>query len=181
MELGYVVDILIEAFYKPSALIRPYLYLSELSRLQGNFPYDNEVHTFFVACWGEKIIGFVDVDKRKGKKISDAPRPYLSDLAVHSEYRRMGVAKELIRTCEKESMRWGKDHLYLRVDKKNDAGLKMYAGLGYVEQEHPYFGVGKDTTILLKREFEQDEIDQMIKMEDIAKCVETEENITYMI
>ena len=129
----------------------------------------------------EKIIGFVDVDKQSGKKISDAPRPYLSDLAVHSEHRRIGVTKELIRSCEKESMRWGKDHLYLRVDKNNDAGLRMYGGLDYVEQGHPYFGVGKDTTILLKREFGQDEIDQVTKMQDIAKSAETEENITYVI
>ncbi len=185
MELGHVVDILIDAFYNPSALVRPYLYLSELSRLQGNFPYDEKVHTFYVACCmedkEEKVIGFVDVDKREGKKLSDAPRPYLSDLAVHSKYRRMGVAKALIHNCEEESIRWGEDCLYLRVDKKNDGGLKMYEGLNYEKQEHPYFGVGRDTTILLKRKFNQKEKDNMSKRASGIDVDEREETITYVI
>jgi ribosomal protein S18 acetylase RimI-like enzyme len=185
MELGHVVEIVLEAFYNPSALIRPYLFLSELSRLQGNFPYDDKVHAFYVACCmedkEEKIIGFVDVDKRDGKKISDAPRPYLSDLAVHSEYRRMGVAKALVRNCELESLRWGKDYLFLRVDKGNNAGLKMYEGLKYEKQEHPYFGVGKDTTILLKREFDHEEKDNIAKRKDRVEAAEPEESYTYVI
>lgn len=161
MELGHVVDILIDAFYNPSELIRPYLYLSELSRLQGNFPYNEDEHMFFVACTldeknNEKIIGFVDVDIRKPRKESDAPRPYLSDLAVHLEYRRQGVAKSLIRQCEQKSMAWGKTHLYLRVDEKNDGALLMYSSLGYQKQEHHYFGKGRDTTILLKRDFQRE-------------------------
>jgi len=48
-------------------------------------------------------------------------------------------------------MDWEKDHLHLRVDKKNDGALKMYEGLAYEKQEHSFFGHGRDTTILLKR------------------------------
>ena len=164
MELGYVVDILIDAFYNPSDIIeiRPYLYLSELSRLKGNFPYNEDEHMFFVACTlddknNEKIIGFVDVNISKPRKESDAPRPYLSDLAVHLEYRRQGVAKSLIRQCEQQSIAWGRTHLYLRVDEKNDGALLMYSSLDYKKQDHHYFGKGRDTTILLKRDFQSRE------------------------
>lgn len=162
-DLREAVGILIDSFYKPSAVIRPYLFLSELSRLQGNFPYDISEHSFFVACTmvteegsdkaikEEKIIGFVDVDTRRGRKLSDAPRPYLSDLAVHKEHRRQGVAKLLIKFCEDESIRWGKRKLYLRVEEKNNGALAMYSDLGYERMDHPYFGV-KDTTILLKKD-----------------------------
>ena len=101
----------------------------------------------------EKIIGFVDVDKRKGTHISEAPRPYLSDLAVHTEFRRRGIAKALIQRCEEQAVDWGEDYLNLRVDQLNDGALKMYEDLEYEKQDHAYFGHGRDTTILLKRVF----------------------------
>ncbi len=166
-DLGQVANILIESFYNPSIVVRQYLYLSELSRLQGNFPYSAKDHSFFIACekqhqssslpassrsGKEKIIGFVDVDARPGKKESDAPRPYLSDLAVLPSFRRRGVAQRLINECEKEVKLWGNDELYLRVERKNDGALKMYSRLGYEAMDHHYFGV-KDTTILLRRGF----------------------------
>ena len=147
--------------------MRRFDYLSELSRLQGNFPYGDVQHSFFVACLKQKepsfkskdqhqIIGFVDVDARPRKKESDAPRPYLSDLAVIPAYRRMGVAQALISECETEAKLWGKDELYLRVERDNDGALKMYKQkLGYEALDHHYFGV-KDTTILLRRGFNEE-------------------------
>lgn len=172
-ELGEVANILIESFYNPSPLVRPYLYLSELSRLQGNFPYGNNEHSFFIACLRkdqlsnyntndrkETIIGFVDVDARPGTKESDAPRPYLSDLAVLPGYRRKGVAQALIQECETEIKLWKKNELFLRVERKNNGALEMYkTKLGYEALDHHYFGV-KDTTILLRRGFEgvEDEV-----------------------
>jgi ribosomal protein S18 acetylase RimI-like enzyme len=166
-DLGQVANILIESFYNPTIIVRQYLYLSELSRLQDNFPYSDCDHSFFVACekrppststsqkWHnqkEKVIGFVDVNQRPRKKESDAPRPYLSDLAVHPDFRRRGVAQALMQECEREVQFWGKDQLYLRVERKNEGALKMYSGLGYEALDHHYFGV-KDTTILLRRGF----------------------------
>ena len=162
-----MADLLIESFYNPSQFLRQYYYLSELSRLQGNFPYGDVEHSFFVACQRrqessppksnekDQIIGFVDVDARPRKKESDAPRPYLSDLAVIPAHRRKGVAQALIRECETEAKLWGKDELYLRVERDNDGGLKMYKDkLGYEALDHHYFGV-KDTTILLRRRFNE--------------------------
>ena len=60
-DLSQVTEILIDSFYSPSSFTRPYLYLSELSRLQNNFPYSDESHSFFVAvgCIDDQIVGFV--------------------------------------------------------------------------------------------------------------------------
>jgi ribosomal protein S18 acetylase RimI-like enzyme len=200
MELGHVVEILIDSFYKPSDLVRPYLYLHELSRLQNNFPHNvlyssrgNNGHTggraletqqpdhvFYVACttcnvensnakvptqqqqqqqrrrqYQETIVGFVEVDSRPGKKQNDPPRPYLSDLAVHRNYRRNGIARALIETCEKHVLEgWKERCLYLRVDRENYAARNMYMKLGYEWQPHDYFGHGRDTTMLLKKQWE---------------------------
>uniref|UniRef100_A0A7S3V7G1 N-acetyltransferase domain-containing protein n=2 Tax=Chaetoceros debilis TaxID=122233 RepID=A0A7S3V7G1_9STRA len=187
-DLREAVGILIDAFYKPSAVIRPYLFLSELSRLQLNFPYNICEHSFFVACTmvteerddkamkEEKIIGFVDVDTRRVRKISDAPRPYLSDLAVHKEHRRQGVAKSLIKFCEDESIRWGKKNLYLRVEEKNNGALAMYSDLGYERMDHPYFGV-KDTTILLKKDHVPNVEEESVEVQSITNVTSLEYSI----
>ncbi len=182
-DLGQVADILIESFYNPSILVRQYLYLSELSRLQGNFPYSAPNHSFFVACFKnynhsspkqkDTIIGFVDVDARPGTKESDAPRPYLSDLAVHPSYRRRGVAQTLIKECQNEVKIWGKEELFLRVEQKNNGALKMYSDLGYVALEHPYFGV-KDTTILLRKNFVEQAENEYTSSEDGAIDIDSD-------
>jgi len=62
-DLAQVTEILIDSFYTPTSFTRPYLYLSELSRLQNNFPYSDERHSFFVAVGSiddeDQIVGFV--------------------------------------------------------------------------------------------------------------------------
>jgi hypothetical protein len=62
-DLAQVTEILIDSFYSPTSFTRPYLYLSELSRLQNNFPYSDERHSFFVAVGSiddeDQIVGFV--------------------------------------------------------------------------------------------------------------------------
>jgi len=167
-ELPKVADILIASFYNPSPLVRPYLYLSELSRLQSNFPYGGTEleHVFFVACSNttsttsgeEEILGFVDIDARPSPKPNTPPRPYLSDLAVRPSHRRIGVARSLIIQCELQSRDyWDKTELFLRVEEKNDAALKMYGGLGYEKLSHAFFGV-RDTTILLRRGLVEEEV-----------------------
>jgi len=152
-EMGQVSNIIVSSFYKASPLIRPYLYLNELQRLQSNFPYSDPKHYVFVASIGKAIVGFVDVDGRPSTMAKAPPRPYLSDLAVDPKYRRRGIAKALIQKCEDVVQDFMKSkELYLRVERDNQPGLSMYDGLGYNALSHPVFGV-EDTTILLKREF----------------------------
>mmetsp|Transcript_14542 Transcript_14542/g.20741 ORF Transcript_14542/g.20741 Transcript_14542/m.20741 type:complete len:276 (-) Transcript_14542:689-1516(-) len=161
-DMGRVANILVDSFFNPSTLVRPYVYLSELQRLQSNFPYDGKLHAVFVVCCRnaaigkkEDVIGFVDIDARPldENQVKDGPpRPYLSDLAVHHKWRRKGVAKSLIMSCEKIVKTWDKKELYLRVERKNTPALNMYKSLGYSKIPHHYFGI-KDTTILLRRQF----------------------------
>ena len=115
-DLNAVADIIVESFYEEKMKSSPFsaiLKFGELNRLQQNFPYnDSERHVMLVATISDskdlhngnqdyqKIVGFVDVDARPSTRRIDPPRPYLSDLAVHPEFRRRGIAKRLIQTCE---------------------------------------------------------------------------------
>jgi len=128
----------------------------ELDRVQNNFPYDSSKHEYFVACCPEgKVIGFVDIDARPSARKDAPPRPYLSDLAVSSKWRRKGIASRLVERCEVKAHAMGKGKMYLRVEGNNDAALRMYCeNMAYEKRQHPVFGV-KDTTILLRCDLQE--------------------------
>ncbi len=57
--------------------------------------------------------------------------PYLSNLAVHPHYRRQGVAKHLLLSCERIALSWGFHDLYLGVLENNHQARQLYFKLGY--------------------------------------------------
>jgi len=154
-DLVHVANIIVDSFYNPSIFIRPYLYASELNRLQENFPYNSTFHNYLVACRKHGlddgvVIGFADIDARPSSNEDDPPRPYLSDLAIDKHYRRLGLAKSLVQECESRILSMGRNMLFLRVERDNNAARKMYESIGYDHSPHHIFGVN-DSTILLKR------------------------------
>ena len=56
---------------------------------------------------------------------------YLSNLAVHPQFRRQGVARELLASCEKVAGEWGFEDLYLHVLENNHQARQLYFKLGY--------------------------------------------------
>lgn len=57
--------------------------------------------------------------------------PYLSNLAVHTKYRRRKVAFQLLLNCERVALSWGKADLYLHVLENNHWARQLYFKLGY--------------------------------------------------
>lgn len=53
-------------------------------------------------------------------------------MAVNRDYRRMGVAKQLLSGCETLAFRWGFDYLWLHVDVGNDVAESLYKSQGWV-------------------------------------------------
>ena len=160
-DLKAVSDIIISSFYEQKMRASPFaavLKLGELNRLQQNFPYaDQQRHCMFVAINDDKqIVGFVDIDARPATRRIDPPRPYLSDLAVHPDYRRKGIAATLIKKCEElvqqDKLVVKEKALYIRVEQANGAAIQMYDKFQYQAQKHEIFGV-EDTTVLLRKHF----------------------------
>lgn len=156
------MDILIDAFYEPSPMLRPFRVLKELDRLQSNFPYGDENHSMYVVCPRsdpDTAIAFCDLDMRPPRVADAPPRPYLSDLAVEKTWRRRGVAGDLVSRCEREVLRSGRHTtLHLKVESANAAALRMYDQLGYSSVDpsssssRTMTSNNKDTTVLLKRD-----------------------------
>ena len=133
--------------------------LSKVCRLQTTFPLSQTQHLFLVACEltsnsdcndrdgdkEERIIGFCKVDGREDTDmhrtlIESFPEyesaipssPYCTDLAVHPNNRRRGVAKEIMLEVERRIKSWDNvDALYLGVETDNQYALNMYRELGY--------------------------------------------------
>ncbi|MBD2137334.1 GNAT family N-acetyltransferase [Anabaena sp. FACHB-1237] len=74
----------------------------------------------------ELAVKFIDVG-RWGQKSC----PYLSNLAVKPEYRRIGVASNLLTKCEEITQCWGYEDLYLHVLEKNASACQLYLKLQY--------------------------------------------------
>jgi ribosomal protein S18 acetylase RimI-like enzyme len=56
---------------------------------------------------------------------------YLSNLAVQSEYRRHGVAQQLLQACEQMALDWGFENIYLHVLENNPSARRLYRRAGY--------------------------------------------------
>ncbi|HEY9629873.1 MAG TPA: GNAT family N-acetyltransferase [Coleofasciculaceae cyanobacterium] len=56
---------------------------------------------------------------------------YLSNLAVHVDYRRRGAAQQLLKTCDRVALDWGFRDLYLHVLESNHTARRLYLRSGY--------------------------------------------------
>lgn len=88
------------------------------------------------------LVGTVEMGLRSGNPLErESPHswlasrsrqfPYLSNLAVHPEYRRLGVAQRLLSRCELIAGQWGYSQLYLHVLENNHPAKRLYFKAGY--------------------------------------------------
>jgi ribosomal protein S18 acetylase RimI-like enzyme len=180
-DLGGAADVIISSFYANATSPWKQLYrMAEMSRLQQGFSYDKELHRMLLAIstvkGEEEIVGFCDVDARiPNQKTSYTynPRPYLSDLAVHPDHRRKGVAKALIETSEAFCLGdLNRNEIYIRVEKINTAALSMYQALNYFRITNPDDPLGN--IVVLRKRFDDDEADDS-KAEECVR-VDSSEN-----
>ncbi|MGE5656906.1 MAG: GNAT family N-acetyltransferase [Actinomycetota bacterium] len=87
--------------------------------------------------------------------LPDSQYPYLSNLAVHPDYRRRGVAQQLLSRCEQKALQWGFSDLYLHVLENNHAARRLYHKAGYrLEQVDGHWSawlLGKPRRLLLRK------------------------------
>lgn len=107
-----------------------------------NAKSNRRLQQMFVACDSEsgEVVGFAEVDARPlgGNSAGNCiNRSYMYNLAVDKQWKRKGIASELIRACEEFVINMhelcAENRLYLRVRSCNDAALALYKSLGYDE------------------------------------------------
>lgn len=95
-------------------------------------------HICFVACLpvgrSESIVvGTVELNVRyvNAQAIAATKAPYISNLAVTPQYRRLGIARQLLKRCEVQVQRWNYGNIALHVLENNTAGKQLYTQCGY--------------------------------------------------
>ena len=75
----------------------------------------------------------------------------LADIAVHPDYRRCGIGKEMMDFCIAESNAKGCETLSLEVRKSNFPALAMYRSYGFIEAaiRKNYYEDGEDAILMV--------------------------------
>lgn len=91
-------------------------------------------------------VGSVEVQLRE---IKGKPEPYLSNFAVHPDYRRRGIGRRLLHTVEASLCATYSD-LYLHVLAQNKAAQQLYARCGFevVEEDFTFW---RERKLLLRK------------------------------
>ncbi|BCX11568.1 MAG: GNAT family N-acetyltransferase [Thermosynechococcus sp.] len=110
-------------------------------------------------CWlavipighASRCVGSVEVHLRE---IKGQPSPYLSNLAVHPDYRRRGIGRRLLHTVETHLCSTYSD-LYLHVLAQNQAARQLYDRCGFevIEEGFTFWGERK---LLLRKSLASD-------------------------
>lgn len=86
-----------------------------------------------VSSQGQDLVGTVEMAVRCHPpwQSTNDQYPYLSNLAVDPDFRRQGVAQQLLSNCEQVALEWGFSDLYLHVLENNHPARQLYLKAGY--------------------------------------------------
>lgn len=78
------------------------------------------------------VVGTIEIALRSPSLWSTGVQyPYISNLAVAENYRRLGIGKRLLAMCEKFTLDWGYSEMRLHVLDNNDVAKQLYCNSGY--------------------------------------------------
>lgn len=143
-DLKGLVEVLSRSFYPPQTTVLGLQPLYRLGitedirgRLRSNKPNYRCIVAFSnpsnLATKSETLVGTVELGLRN--QIMSKQIPYISNLAVLPEYRRQGIARQLLLKCERIAFEWGFDELSLHVLEDNLAAQQLYFSHGYQLQK----------------------------------------------
>ncbi|MFB2934416.1 GNAT family N-acetyltransferase [Aerosakkonemataceae cyanobacterium BLCC-F154] len=172
-DLSYLADILANSFHSRGGiggwlypLFRLGIYEDLRHRLQSSSPryvclvgiYKDSRLEDSQEMRRDYLVGTVEMSLRSPSPwqfYNSSGYPYLSNLAVQSEYRRQGVARQLLLACEQTALNWGYQDLYLHVLENNYKARGLYSQLGYrlhqVDSNWACLLLGKPRQLLLHK------------------------------
>lgn len=143
-DLKELVEVLSRSFYTPQTTIlgiQPLLRLGITEDVRGRLRSDKPNYRCLVACLTPTtfpaatgtLVGTVELALRNQMMAKQIP--YISNLAVVPEYRRQGIARQLLLRCERIALEWGFKELSLHVLENNLAAQQLYFSNGYQLQK----------------------------------------------
>lgn len=78
------------------------------------------------------IVGTIEIALRSTSLWSNHSQyPYISNLAVAQDFRRLGIGSRLLTICEQTALDWGYEETRLHVLDRNDSAKQLYCSNGY--------------------------------------------------
>lgn len=115
---------------------------------------DNACAAFLVALeeGTEKVVGYAGL-------LVMADEGYITNVAVFPEYRRQGIAGQLLEVFLRFAQANALAFLTLEVRPSNDAAIALYQGYGFEEKgrRKNYYDFPKEDALILTREFGEQE------------------------
>ena len=107
----------------------------------------------------ETVVGTIEIALRSTLWSQNPQYPYISNLAVAKDYRRLGIGSQLLQACEQAALNWGYQEIRLHVLDRNESGKQLYYRHGYqISQIEPNWGIlwfDCSPRLLLKRTIRQ--------------------------
>lgn len=153
-DLTSLAEILTDSFHSRTGFMRwayPMLKLGIYEDLRNRLRSSSPHYVCLVAVAdgstvtdsSDVLAGTVEIALRSGSSWQShtCQYPYISNLAVRKSCRRRGVAKQLLLACERTSLEWGFQDLYLHVLENNQQARQLYLKAGYgLRQVEPNYG-----------------------------------------
>lgn len=135
--------------------------IAELEKICFNDPWseksiaselDNRLSLWLVAMDGDRVTGYVGSQSVLGE--TD-----MMNIAVHPDFRRRGIAEELVMKLVEELKVRGNHSLMLEVRVSNDPARKLYDKMGFrqVGLRKNYYRNPKEDACILRKEFEYEQ------------------------
>ncbi len=180
-DVSYLSDILTESFYRHSDrpinfvqrcftdLVYPLLRYGIMLDLNGRFVEKTPCYACLVATHPanqSQAIATLEIcmrhvpikTYREFWLVRDTYQyPYIFNLAVHPQWRRRGVAKQLLLAAEQTVKQWGFSRLYMHVLEDNQPARNLYDRIGYRLHSQEgivnYWLLGRPRKFLLQKKF----------------------------
>jgi ribosomal protein S18 acetylase RimI-like enzyme len=97
------------------------------------------------AVQADEMVGFVAGDIRPARR-----EAWIATIAVLPEYRRQGIARDLLQTCEAQL---GVPNVRLSVRASNRAAIQLYRSAGYQQAGiWPKYYPGKEDAVIMEKQ-----------------------------
>ena len=135
-DLSEIAGILAESFHLQPEFMRwliPVMRMGIYEDLRNRLKSAPEHYCCLVALDQNALVGTVEVGLRSFNpwQPHTSQYAYLSNLAVKLECRRKGAAIQLLEACDRVTLAWGFEDIYLHVLENNHSAKQLYAKSGY--------------------------------------------------